>query len=100
MSDRRGLRLHCANAIPHGRGLGSSAAAIVGGITLARALVEDGAARLGDSAAYQLATDLEGHPDNVAAAVFGGLTVAWMDGAAAGVERLDSAAEGDRVRTP
>jgi homoserine kinase len=85
-----GLRVHCVNAIPHGRGLGSSAAAIVGGIALARALVEDGAARLGDSAAYQLATDLEGHPDNVAAAVFGGLTVAWMDGAAAGVERLDS----------
>jgi homoserine kinase len=88
-----GLRLSCVNAIPHGRGLGSSAAAIVSGVTLARALVVDGAARLGDSAAYQLATDLEGHPDNVAAAVFGGLTVAWMDGAAAGVERLDSAAE-------
>ncbi|MDX6278165.1 MAG: homoserine kinase, partial [Nocardioidaceae bacterium] len=86
----RGLRLHFRNAIPHGRGLGSSAAAIVGGIMLARALVVDGAARLGDSAAYQLATDLEGHPDNVAAACFGGLTVAWMDGAAAGVERLDS----------
>jgi homoserine kinase len=85
-----GLRLRFVNAIPHGRGLGSSSAAIVGGIALARALVVDGTTRLGDSAAYQLATDLEGHPDNVAAAVFGGLTVAWMDGAAAGVERLDS----------
>lgn len=88
-----GLRISCVNAISHGRGLGSSAAAIVGGIALARALVVDGASRLGDSAVYQLAADLEGHPDNVAAALFGGLTVAWMDGAAAGVERLDSAAE-------
>lgn len=86
-----GLRLRCVNAIPHGRGLGSSAAAIVGGVVLARALVEGGAARLGDSAAYQLATDLEGHPDNVAATVFGGFTIAWRDGAAACVERLGSA---------
>ncbi len=88
-----GLHLRCDNAIPHGRGLGSSAAAIVGGICLARALVSDGSGRLGDAAIYQLASDLEGHPDNVAAAVFGGLTVAWRDGAAAGVERLDASAE-------
>jgi homoserine kinase len=88
-----GLKLSCVNAIPHGRGLGSSAAAIVGGIVLARALVEDGAARLDDAAVYQLAGELEGHPDNVAAAVFGGLTIAWLDGAAVGVERLDAAAE-------
>jgi homoserine kinase len=88
-----GLRLSCVNAIPHGRGLGSSAAAIVGGIVLARSLVEDAAARLDDAAAYQLATDLEGHPDNVAAAVFGGLTVAWLDGRVASVERLESVAD-------
>ena len=86
-----GLRLSCANAIPHGRGLGSSAAAIVGGIVLARALVDDGAARLDDMAALQLAGDLEGHPDNVAAALLGGLTIAWLDGDSIGVERLDSA---------
>lgn len=83
-----GLRLTCVNDIPHGRGLGSSSAAIVGGIVLARALVEDGAALLDDAAAYQLAVDLEGHPDNVAAALFGGLTIAWIEGAAAEVERL------------
>ncbi|MCW2749077.1 MAG: homoserine kinase, partial [Aeromicrobium sp.] len=88
-----GLRLSCVNAIPHGRGLGSSAAAIVGGVVLARSLVEDGATRLDDAAVYQLAADLEGHPDNVAGAVFGGLTVAWLDGVDAGVERLDSAAD-------
>ena len=75
-----GLRLTCRNAIPHTRGLGSSAAAIVGGIHLARALVEGGRSRLKDLAAFQLAASLEGHPDNVAAAGFGGLTVAWREG--------------------
>jgi homoserine kinase len=75
-----GLRLTCRNAIPHARGLGSSAAAIVGGIHLARALVEGGRSRLKDLAAFQLAASLEGHPDNVAAAGFGGLTVAWREG--------------------
>lgn len=84
-----GLRLACANTIPHGRGLGSSSAAIAGGIVLARALVENGHDLLDDQAAYQLAADIEGHPDNVAAALFGGLTIAWVDGAAVAVERLD-----------
>ncbi len=88
-----GLRLTCHNAIPHGRGLGSSSAAIVGGITAARALVDGGADRLDDAAAFQLAVDLEGHPDNVAAAQFGGLTIAWIDGTAAAAERLDVAIE-------
>ena len=88
-----GLRLSCVNAIPHGRGLGSSAAAIVGGIVLARTLVEGSASRIDDRAAFQLAVDLEGHPDNVAAAMFGGLTIAWIDGAAAEVQRLDTTVE-------
>lgn len=88
-----GLRLICTNAIPHGRGLGSSAAAIVAGIIAARALVEGGRELLDDAAAYQLAVDLEGHPDNVAAALFGGLTIAWTDGAAAEVERLQTGVE-------
>ena len=48
---------------------------IVGGITAARALVDGGADRLNNAAAFQLAVDLEGHPDNVAAAQFGGLAV-------------------------
>jgi homoserine kinase len=85
-----GLRLSCVNAIPHGRGLGSSSAAIVGGIVLARALVVGGETLLDDAAAYQLAVDLEGHPDNVAAALLGGLTIAWIEGAAAEVERLET----------
>ena len=84
-----GLRLTCDNTIPHARGLGSSSAAIVGGIVLARALVEGGDDQLDDAGAYQLASDLEGHPDNVAAAMFGGFTIAWLDGAVASVQRLD-----------
>jgi homoserine kinase len=74
-----GLRLSCDNAIPHGRGLGSSAAAIVAGIELARSLTEDGRQRLDDAAALELATELEGHADNVAACLLGGLTIAWLE---------------------
>ena len=90
------LRLVCANRIPHARGLGSSSAAIVGGIALARALVTDGSELLDLGTFLALATALEGHPDNVAPALYGGLVVCgqddvdvWADGA-----RLDR-----RVRT-
>jgi homoserine kinase len=71
-----GLRLVCRNAVPQARGLGSSAAAIVGGVHLARALVQGGPERFSDLDAFELAAGIEGHPDNVAAACFGGLTVA------------------------
>jgi len=74
----RGLRLSCANSIPHSRGLGSSSAAIIGGMALARALVLGGNERLPDEKMLQLATDIEGHPDNVAAALYGGATIAWQ----------------------
>jgi homoserine kinase len=83
-----GLALRCHNRIPHSRGLGSSAAAIVAGVLLARALVSDGAQRLPDGEVLALACELEGHPDNVAACLLGGLTVAWThDGAARAVRR-------------
>jgi homoserine kinase len=72
-----GIAVRCANAIPHGRGLGSSAAAICSGLLAARALVSDGQTRLPDDALFQLAVRLEGHPDNVAACLTGGLTIAW-----------------------
>jgi homoserine kinase len=72
-----GIALRCTNVIPHGRGLGSSAAAVVAGILAARALVADGADRLPGAGVLRLAVDLEGHPDNVAACLAGGLTVAW-----------------------
>jgi homoserine kinase len=69
------LELDCHNDIPHGRGMGSSAAAIVSGIELARALSTDGRDRLGDAEALALAAELEGHPDNAAPAEFGGFNV-------------------------
>jgi homoserine kinase len=72
-----GLSLRSLNAIPHGRGLGSSAAAIVTGILAARGLAQDGAALLPDDAVLALAARLEGHPDNVAACLHGGLTISW-----------------------
>ncbi len=74
-----GLRLHCRNAVPHARGLGSSSAAIVGGLALARALVDGGDERLDDDALFGLAARLEGHPDNVAPAVFGGFVISGKD---------------------
>jgi homoserine kinase len=73
----RGVDLVCANRIPHGRGLGSSAAAIVSGLVLARALVVGGDERLPDATLLELATAVEGHPDNVAACLYGGAVVAW-----------------------
>lgn len=84
-----GLRLTCRNTIPHGRGLGSSAAVIAAGVVLARALVVGGVDRLDDDTLFGLATDLEGHPDNVAPALRGGFTISWVDGAAAETLRLD-----------
>jgi homoserine kinase len=67
------------NVIPHGRGLGSSASAIVGGLSLARALVLTGADKMNDEKLLQLATEMEGHPDNVAAALYGNAVVAWQE---------------------
>ncbi len=85
-----GLGLTCTNRIPHGRGLGSSAAAIVAGVVAARAL-----AGLGPDDAWtlRLADEIEGHPDNVAAALLGGFTIAWRDDAAGvAAVRLEPAA--------
>ncbi len=76
-----GLRLSCRNVIPHARGLGSSSAAIVGGLALARALVVDGAERMDDDELFRLAAAIEGHPDNVAPACFGGLMISGRDAA-------------------
>ncbi|MFO6454285.1 MULTISPECIES: homoserine kinase [unclassified Aeromicrobium] len=88
-----GLHLSCRNTIPHGRGLGSSAAAIAAGLVLARALVVGGEDRMDDRTMFGLANDLEGHPDNVAPALFGGFTISWIEGAAAETQRLDVEAE-------
>jgi len=75
----RGLEVVCANRIPHGRGLGSSSAAICAGIVAARAVTVGGTEQLDDAAVLALASEIEGHPDNVAACLLGGFTIAWTD---------------------
>ena len=71
-----GLRLTCHNRIPHGRGLGSSAAAVVAGVLAVRALIGEPEA-LDNPAVYRIASLFEGHPDNAAPAILGGATIAW-----------------------
>ena len=124
-----GLALRCVNAIPQGRGLGSSAGAVVAGLLAGRALAAsaaaeqpaahaagglagpdgqalaggaaaepladgatpfaDGTAPFADGALLGLAAELEGHPDNAAACLAGGLTIAWNPGAGPRAIRLD-----------
>ena len=70
-----GLKITCENNIPHGRGMGSSGAAVAGGVMLAAGLLQD-EIEISEQQLLEFATQLEGHPDNVAPALFGGLTVA------------------------
>jgi homoserine kinase len=95
-----GLTLRCRNEIPHGRGLGSSAAAIVSGVELARSLVTDGRRLLDDPAALALASELEGHPDNVAACLLGGATIAWTDAGIGCAARLEPSGFGPVLFIP
>jgi homoserine kinase len=81
-----GARVACTNTIPFGRGLGSSSAAIVGGLVAANELT---GRRLSIEAVFRLAAELEGHPDNVAAALFGGFTVCWSDDGVSRAARID-----------
>jgi homoserine kinase len=90
--ERGGLLLRCENSVPHGIGIGSSAAAVVAGVLLARALVSDGSVRLDDHAVLSLAARFEGHPDNAAAALMGGFTIAWPEPSGARAVRLEPAA--------
>ena len=76
----RRVHLHARNAIPVASGLGSSAAAVVAGVLAANAAL---GAPLDAEALLALASALEGHPDNVAPALLGGLTAAWADDAGA-----------------
>ena len=76
-----GLKVFCRNAIPHSRGLGSSAAAVVGGIAVANGLVaQSDSAPLSVEELVQLSSEFEGHPDNASAAVLGGAVVSWTEG--------------------
>ncbi|ADJ49501.1 homoserine kinase [Amycolatopsis mediterranei S699] len=80
-----GLHLRCFNAIPHARGLGSSAAAVVSGVAAGYALA---GRELDAFEALQLAAGFEGHADNAAASLLGGLVLAWCDGGRFHAERL------------
>lgn len=75
-----GLIVRCRNEIPHSRGLGSSAAAVVGGLAVVNGLVaQAGSDPLAEDQLIQLASEFEGHPDNAAAAVLGGAVVSWTE---------------------
>ncbi|KAB8164530.1 homoserine kinase [Streptomyces sp. 3MP-14] len=88
----RGLEVVCANRVPHGRGLGSSSAAICAGLVAARAVTTGGEAKLDDVALLELAAEIEGHPDNVAACLLGGFTLAWGESGAVRAIRMEPAA--------
>lgn len=86
-----GIEIEAVNRIPHGRGMGSSGAAIVAGVMIASGLLEyhdEDPLKLSADDLLAYATELEGHPDNVAPALFGGLTIAWMTGEQPRVKRL------------
>lgn len=78
-----GVELRAHNAIPHARGLGSSAAAIVAGVAAGYALADVAV----DEYALQIAAEFDGHADNAAASLHGGLVVAWSEQVASGAPR-------------
>lgn len=80
---RVGFILEAHNNIPQARGMGSSAEAIVAGIAAAAAFAHD--EELNRDSVFELAAAIEGHPDNVAPAVYGGMTVSWDFSTAEGV---------------
>jgi len=83
-----GLLVRAENGIPQGRGMGSSAAAVVAGVLGAWGLCPD-VEQVDRDAVLRLTTELEGHPDNVAPCLFGGATLSWMTGTGARAARLD-----------
>lgn len=87
--DPPGLVLRCTNTIPHARGLGSSAAAVVAGIAAAYGLAGiDIQQPENAEVALRLAAALEGHPDNAAASLFGGMVLVWEEDGRHRVARL------------
>ncbi|KAA8965641.1 homoserine kinase [Mycobacterium sp.] len=79
-----GLAVRCRNAIPHCRGLGSSAAAVVGGLAAVNGILAQADSKpISESELIQLSSEFEGHPDNAAAAVLGGAVVSWTDSSCA-----------------
>lgn len=74
--ERIGLKIKMLNRIPMSRGLGSSSSAIVAGVHAANVLSGN---TLSEDELLGIATELEGHPDNVAPALYGGFTISYMD---------------------
>lgn len=88
-----GLIVRCRNDIPHSRGLGSSAAAVVGGLAAANGLLAQAdSTTLSESELVQLSSEFEGHPDNASAAVLGGAVVSWTESAGTQHPRYAAAA--------
>lgn len=83
------IRLSCTNRIPHGQGLGSSASAIVAGLFVGKAFAERCGYDVGGVDLLQVGSDIDGHPDNVAPCLNGGLNVSWDDDGRWGVAHLD-----------
>lgn len=77
-ADQPRLRVTSRNGVPHGRGVGSSAAAVVAGAAAGSALLEQ---PLAPEHLLDLVCGVEGHPDNAAASLLGGLTLGWREGA-------------------
>ncbi len=98
--NRPGMRLRCLNRIPHSRGLGSSASAIVAGLAFAWEISHPGA-ELDLPELTQLSSLLEGHPDNAGAAVWGGAILGWFEGESVRLVQLEvPAAIATRVWVP
>jgi homoserine kinase len=83
-ADATGLIVRCRNTIPHSRGLGSSASAVVGGLAIANGLVAQADLEpLSSAQLIQLSGEFEGHPDNASASILGGAVVSWTEAPAA-----------------
>ncbi|MDO4240941.1 MAG: homoserine kinase [Microbacteriaceae bacterium] len=83
-----GIEITCENVIPHGRGLGSSSAATVGGLLLAKGLLGLQGMEISERQLLDFGVEIEGHPDNIAPCLLGGLVVAWMDRREPGAQQL------------
>ncbi|WP_124707579.1 homoserine kinase [Gordonia insulae] len=93
-----GLKLRCVNAIPHSRGLGSSAAAAVSGLAAASGLIVEAGVgdAFDDETLVQLSSEFEGHPDNAAASILGSAVVTWTESGADGGPDPAGLPDGDR----
>ena len=83
------LRLSCRNVVPQSRGLGSSASAVVAGVVAARGLLAAGGTELDDGVVLDIAAAFDGHADNVAPCLDGGMALTWRSGDTYRSVRLD-----------